>query len=295
MVNLGACTAISVVVVVATSVLFAIPARGTEYYSFEIVKAYPHDHTAFTQGLEYEYSCKRQEFGHGMKCQDILWESTGMWGRSTVRAVDLQTGEVLKSTSLHRRDFAEGLVKDSAGHLVQLLYQTGKAYKYNAETLEQVEKLDTGLSDGWGLATDGKQLYATDSSTALHILDQTTLKVKETMTITWEGRPVKWVNELEWIDGEIWGNIWQTECIARIDPNTAEIKSWILMEGLTTMTRVANQWPRMDVLNGIAWDARKRRIFVTGKYWPKLYEVTLQKMPETNSGTKLLVQNKCLK
>eukprot|EP00873_Tetraselmis_striata_P019459 jgi/Tetstr1/439723/TSEL_028142.t1 len=252
-------------------------------YGYQVVRSFPHDHTAFTQGLEFERICDGGGGGQPA-CRDVLWESTGMYGASTVRKVDLQTGEVLAQHRLGRTDFGEGLVKDASGRLVQLLWRTGKTYTYDPATLEQIGTHDTGLRDGWGIATDGAVLYVTDSSTQLHTVSAETLQVTGSREITWKGTPVPWVNELEWIDGELWGNIWQTECIARINPSTAEVTSWVLMDGLTQRTNRA-QTPRMDVLNGIAWDAMNRRLFLTGKYWPKLYEVALVKKPcaEANS------------
>lgn len=256
----------------------------TSFYGYEIVRTFPHDHTAFTQGLEFERLCNNSSGSHRTSCRDILWESTGMYGKSTVRKVDLQTGEVLSQTALPQQDFGEGLVKDAKGRLVQLLWRTGKLYTYSPETLERIGTHDSGLRDGWGIATDGSRLYVTDSSTKLHTVSHETLKVTETKEITWKGTPVPWVNELEWIDGELWGNIWQTECIARINPRTAEVTSWVLMDGITQLT-ARSQTPRMDVLNGIAWDAMQRRLFLTGKYWPKLYQIALVKKPchEANS------------
>mmetsp|Transcript_14351 Transcript_14351/g.33978 ORF Transcript_14351/g.33978 Transcript_14351/m.33978 type:complete len:287 (+) Transcript_14351:63-923(+) len=245
------------------------PVLAVDFYTYEVVKTYPHDKYAFTQGLVYEHLCNRKTTFSEWVCSDVFWESTGIYGSSTVRLVDLQTGNVLRAAQLERKHFGEGLVKDPSGQLVQLLWRTGRTLVFDPETLKQVGERHTGLTDGWGLATDGRVLYATDSTDVLHTIDPQTHKVTGTRPITWRGRRVKWVNEMEYIEGELWGNVWHTECIARIDPETAEVNSWVLMDGLSASTRQANQVPRMDVLNGakdclmplppsIPWPARSR-------------------------------------
>ncbi|KAK3257062.1 hypothetical protein CYMTET_33835 [Cymbomonas tetramitiformis] len=242
---------------------------GPALYTYTVVNSYPHDPDAFTQGLLY-YS------------NDTFYESAGLYGESTLRHVDLVTGNVLKRVGNEPRDFAEGLAL-SQDRLVQLTWRSPKGILYDRESFEVIESFRTQLKDGWGLTNeheDSHELIATDSGSKLFYLDAETFETKRTVQVTDNGVPVPWLNELEWIDGEIWANIWQTECIARINPETGEVNGWILMHGLrqSLMERRIPQRKSMDVLNGIAWDPHRRRLFLTGKLWPRLYEVQVRRI-----------------
>jgi len=239
-------------------------------YTYSVRNAFPHDPDSFTQGLLYYKD-------------DILYESAGLYGRSTLREVDLTTGRVIRSRPLARMDFAEGLALHD-DRLIQLTWRSPKGLLYDRRTFEPLGEFNTGLADGWGVTNEdqsGKELVATDSGSSLLFLDPTTFKVKREVQVHDEGTPINWINELEWIDNEIWANIWQRECIARIDPETGRVKGWVLLQGLKNSLLQENRGirgQRMDVLNGIAYDKERQRLFVTGKLWPKLFELELRQI-----------------
>ncbi|KAF5832902.1 glutamine cyclotransferase family protein [Dunaliella salina] len=236
---------------------------------YAVVESFPHDPLAFTQGLEFEQLC-----ANGQACTDTLWESTGLYGRSVVRQVELQSGKVLQEQHLERRQFGEGLTKIGS-HVYSLTWRTGTIIKWEVKggVLSKVGELKGPLRDGWGLTTDGKLLLATDSSATLFYIDPDTMQVVRTQLITDAGRPIRWLNELELIEGELWANVWMTECIARIDLQTGGVTHWMLLHGLKQGLRRSHPSLRTDVLNGIAYDRAKKRIFVTGKKWPVLFEI----------------------
>eukprot|EP00798_Chlamydomonas_sp_ICE-L_P008978 gene8978-16114_t len=207
---------------------------------YTVVAEYPHDPKAFTQGIEFDRLC--------------------LYGQSTVRAVSVNDGKVLKSTSIPAQYFGEGLVRIGK-KLYQLLWRTGKILIFDADTLTELPSANTGLSDGWGLATDGKLLIITDSSESLYFVDPDNWTIVKQMTIIDGKLPVKW---LEYIDGELWGNIWQTDCICRINVTTGHITHWLLMHGLKDKVRQRANSP-VDVLNG--------------KLWPAIYEVIPEPIP----------------
>ncbi|PPD72912.1 hypothetical protein GOBAR_DD30181 [Gossypium barbadense] len=213
-----------------------------QFYDFEIVNEFPHDSTAFTQGLLYAGN-------------DTLFESTGLYRQSSVRKVAIRTGKVEILHKMADSYFGEGLT---------LL----------GERLFQLEQFTHEMEDGWGLATDGKILYGSDGTSTLYQIDSQTLKVTTKNVIKFNGQNVRYLNELEYINGEIWANVWQTDCIARISPNNGTILGWILLPSLREGLLAAG-YNGIDVLNGIAWDSGNNRIFVTGKLWPKLYEIKL--------------------
>ena len=229
-------------------------------YTYEIAHAWPHDHKAFTQGLVYR--------------EGLLIESTGMNGQSSLRKVELETGRVLQKIDLPRQYFAEGLA-ELGGKLFQLTWQNGKCFVYNFDTL-RLEKDLTYSGEGWGLTTDGELLLMSDGTDQIRYVDPTTFEVKRTLKVTARGQPVKRLNELEFIKGEIWANIWQTEYIARIDPATGKVVGLI---DLTNILPPPEHDFTTDVLNGIAYDAATDRVFVTGKNWPKLFEIRVKPKP----------------
>jgi len=220
----------------------------------KIIKSYAHDPQAFTQGLLYDGG--------------FLYESTGREGFSSLRKVDLATGGVLKIQRLSPVYFGEGLAL-VGNKLIQLTWLHGKGFIYDKETFRLEGDFDFA-PEGWGLAYDGKRLILSDGSSELRFLDPVTFKETGRLAVTDGGEPVKNLNELEVVRGEILANIWMKNVIARIDPATGRVKGWLDLDALVR----ANQSTDTDtVLNGIAYDAKGGRLFVTGKLWSKLYEI----------------------
>ena len=221
--------------------------------SYEVVETYPHDPKAFTQGLIYD--------------RGDLYESTGLNGQSTIRKVDLETGEVLEVKDLDDRYFAEGMTlwKDK---LIQLTWVSKVGFVYDRKTLEQIATF-TYPTQGWGLTHDGKELIMSDGSSVLYFLDADTFEPVREVEVMDNGTSVAQLNELEFVHGEILANIWMSDRIARIDPETGQVRGWIDLAGI-----YEPQANKQDaVLNGIAYDKRKDRLFVTGKLWSKLFEI----------------------
>ena len=222
--------------------------------SFKVVAAYPHDPKAFTEGLEYK--------------DGFLYESTGLNGESSIRKVDLATGTVLKQMPLSTFYFGEGITF-FGGHLFQLTYQSGVGFIYDSKSWSTQGNFHYP-GEGWALTHDDKRLIMSDGTSALRFLDPATFRELGRVVVRDGARPLANVNELEYIDGEIWANVWQTERIVRIDPHSGQVNSWV---DLTGLLKPADRKPDTDVLNGIAYDTGRKRIFVTGKRWPKLYEI----------------------
>ena len=229
-------------------------------YTYQILHEYPHDPSAFTQGLVYT--------------NGQMFESTGLYGRSSLREVELETGRVLRNQPLDASLFAEGLALVD-GKLIQLTWQNQLGFVYEPATFTALRTF-TYTYEGWGLAFDGQQLILSDGTPTLRFLDPITLTSTHQITVTDHGQPVDELNELEYVRGEVWGNIWQTNLIARIDPHTGNVLGWIDLTGLlaqSAATAAPNQ--PVDVLNGIAYDEANDRLFVTGKLWPRLFEIRL--------------------
>jgi glutaminyl-peptide cyclotransferase len=226
-------------------------------YGYKVVHAWPHDTAAYTEGLFYKD-------GH-------LYESTGQVGESTVRKVELETGEVLQRHRLPRQYFGEGIV-DWKDRMVQLTWQSQTGFVYDLASLAP-QKAFSYPGEGWALTRDDHQLYMSDGTAELRVLDPETLAEVRRIQVTADGVPVTHLNELEWVDGEIYANVWLTERIARIDPKSGHVVGWIDLTGLFDNSQLPN--PVDDVLNGIAWDASNKRLFVTGKCWPQLFEIQL--------------------
>jgi glutamine cyclotransferase len=236
---------------------------STPVYVAQIVKTYPHDPNAFTQGLVY---CKNGRFA----------ESTGLNGESSLRIVELETGKVLKRHNLDKKYFAEGLAL-WGNQLIQLTWKEHVAFVYDKDSFELLKTFNypTEVAEGWGLTHDGKELVLSDGSATLYFLNPETFKVTRKLEVRDQGLPVTYLNELEYINGEIYANVWQTNQIVRIDPNTGKVLAWIDLTGLLKPEeRVPGQ---TDVLNGIAYDPEQDRLFVTGKRWPKVFEIKLLK------------------
>ena len=236
-------------------------------FTFNIVKEFDHDPRAFTQGFEVYHS---KDNG------PTFIESTGLRGRSSVREVDIATGKVLRSTDLIRTDFGEGITR-LGDTLYQLTWQSPRLISYNVHDFSKQQVHKTSLKDGWGITNDGSRLILGDSSHVLYFVDPKTMKVVDTIDVTDADKPVAWLNELEWVDGLIYANIWQRECIAQIEPTTGNIVGWIDLSGITRKVRAASK-EKIDVLNGIAWDGEDGTLYITGKLWPKVYQIELRPM-----------------
>ena len=234
--------------------LSACSAPAPRQYGVKVVREYPHDTGAYTQGL----------FFHEGK----LYESTGQTGHSSFRIVDLKSGKVLRKLDFARKYFGEGSVI-FGGNMYMLTWTNKVAFVYDAETLEY-KKTYSYPREGWGLTTDGKQLIASDGSSSLYFLDGE-YRLKKALKVTMNGRPVRFLNELEWIDGKIWANVYTTDMIVIINPVSGVVEGMIDCTGLLPQ---GLRKPDTDVLNGIAVDA-DGRIFLTGKNWPRLYEIRL--------------------
>lgn len=229
-------------------------------YSYEVVASFPHDRRAFTQGLVFR--------------NGELLESTGLNGQSTLREVELATGRVTKQIDVARQYFAEGLtvIGDRA---YQLTWQNGRGFVYDADTFKALQDFSYE-GEGWGLATDGRLLILSDGTSRIRFLDPATFRVVRTIDVVREGKPVVRLNELEWINGEIFSNVWQTDEVVRIDPATGKVRGTI---DFSRLLAPQDRGPEADVLNGIAYDAATDRLFVTGKRWSKIYEVRLKPLP----------------
>jgi glutaminyl-peptide cyclotransferase len=225
-------------------------------YFYEVVHTYPHDPKAFTEGLFY--------------LNGSIYESTGLVGQSSARKVKLETGEVLQTHEVPKAYFGEGIVnwKD---RLLQLTWETHEGFIYDLATFAPLGGFKYP-GEGWSLTQDGKRIIMSDGTPQLRFWNPDTLQETGRLTVTADGEPVQNVNELEWVKGEIYANVWHTDLIARIDPGTGRVMGWINLVGL---------WPGSDnqekTLNGIAYDAEHDRLFVTGKEWPSVFEIRLKK------------------
>jgi len=228
-------------------------------YDVDIVHIYPHDIAAFTEGLFY--------------LNGFLYESTGLEEHSTIRKVRLETGEVLQKIDIPPQHFGEGIV-NWQGHLISLTWKSHMGFVFDLSTLK-LQRQWHYQGEGWALTRDDKQIIMSDGTSELRFIDPKTLKETGRLQVTLEGKPVLDVNELEWVKGEIYANVWQTNWILRIDPNSGNVVGLINLSGLLKRSDVIPG--QTDVLNGIAYDAKGDRLFVTGKNWPKLFEIRLRK------------------
>lgn len=242
--------------IVAVLLAGACSQAQVKQYGVKVVKEYPHRTDAYTQGL----------FFH----EGVLWETTGQYGESTIRTVDLASGEPIGLKKLTGKYFGEGSVILD-GVLYVLTWTNKVAFKYDAATLTYQQTLRYPR-EGWGLTTDGKQLIASDGSANLYFLDKD-LKLLKRLPVTMNGRSLRYLNELEWIDGKIWANVYTTDTIVIINPADGKVEAAIDCTGLLPEKLRKKD---TDVLNGIARDA-EGRIYLTGKKWPRLYQVELVK------------------
>ena len=235
----------------------AIPPAADPIYGYEVVATYPHATDAFTEGLFYQ--------------DGFLYESTGLNGKSSIRKVDLQSGRVLQQRDISNAYFGEGIIA-WGDRLMELTWRSQKGFIYDFHTFEP-EGEWSYPGEGWSLTRNDQFIIMSDGTPDIRFLNPETLKEDHRISVTYQGKGVRNLNELEWINGEIWANVWQTDVIARIDPQTGHVVGRIDLSGLLTPEERAG--PDVDVLNGIAWDRVNNRIFVTGKNWPKLFEIRL--------------------
>lgn len=223
---------------------------------YQVVRAFPHDPQAFTQGLVF--------------FDGVLYEGTGLNGQSSIRKVKLENGEVLQIQKIDPQYFGEGIaVWDNT--LVQLTWRAGVGFVYDRATFQR-RKTFTYKGEGWGLAFDGTRLAMSDGTAYIRFLDPATLAETGRIQVRDGATPVTELNELEFVKGELFANVWQTDRIARISPKTGQVTGWIDLSGLLDPRDAAGG---VDVLNGIAYDAQKDRLFVTGKLWPRLFEIRI--------------------
>ncbi|MFA6107882.1 MAG: glutaminyl-peptide cyclotransferase [Candidatus Latescibacterota bacterium] len=231
------------------------PTDPTPLYSYRVVRSYPHDRTAFTQGLLW--------------ADGWVYESTGLYGASSLRRVDLETGQVKQRTDLDPGLFGEGLAL-TGDRLVQLTWRSGLGLVYDRKSFAVVDRF-TYDTEGWGLTADDRGLVMSDGTSTLYLLDPETYAETGQLAVHDERGPVSRLNELEYVEGEIWANVWMSDRIARISPRTGRVTGWIELGGLLP----AADRDGTDVLNGIAYDRGGGRLFVTGKLWPRLFEVSV--------------------
>ena len=229
----------------------------TPVYGYTVVNSFPHDPQAFTQGLIVR--------------DGVLYESTGLNGQSSLRKVRLETGEVLQRISVDGRYFAEGMT-DWGNRLIQLTYTTKIGFVYDLSTFALQRTFDYS-GQGWGLTHDRRRLIMSDGSSALRFLDPETLRETGRVTVKDGDKPIENLNELEWVKGEVFANVWLTDRIAIVAPESGRVTAWLDLSGIRGPVRSGTD----DVLNGIAYDAARDRLFVTGKIWPRLFEIRIKR------------------
>ncbi len=231
------------------------PAANVPMFGYEVVPGYPHDPGAFTQGLQY--------------LDGALYEGTGLNGRSSIRRVELETGKVQQKRDVSSQYFGEGITVWK-NDLIELTWQSHVAFVYDRATFEP-KKQFSYPGEGWGLTHDGTNLIMSDGSDELRVLDPVTFAERRRIRVTAAGAPLRNLNEVEWVKREILANVWQTDYVARIAPDSGKVTGYIDLRGLLSPQERANT----DVLNGIAYDAARDRLFITGKLWPKLFEIKI--------------------
>jgi glutaminyl-peptide cyclotransferase len=237
-------------------------AAQTPEYGYRVVHVYPHDPKAFTQGLEFRAG--------------FLYEGTGLMGRSSLRKVKLETGRVLQQADLEPEYFGEGITVLNQ-QIIQLTWQSEVGFVYNQASFQRTRSFNYP-GEGWGLANDGQQIYMSDGSAQVRCWDPVSLQEKRRFTVRDRGRPVVNLNELEYVHGEIYANVWQSDRIVRFSPMDGRVLGWVDLSGILS---AADRVESVDVLNGIAYDVLSDRLFVTGKLWPKLFEIKI--VPKTRS------------
>jgi glutamine cyclotransferase len=223
---------------------------------YRIVNTYPHDPKAFTQGLVF--------------ADDLIYEGTGLRGQSSLRKVDLKTGNILQIRQLSAQFFGEGITS-YGNRIIQLTWRARVGFVYDRQTFQLLDTFNYP-TEGWGITHDGRSFIMSDGTSTLYLLDPQTFQEVGRLEVHTRDGPVSRLNELEYVQGEIYANVWKTDRIARISPETGEVVGWIDLEGLL---RPEDRNRRIDVLNGIAYDVQNDRLFVTGKLWPTLFEIEL--------------------
>jgi glutaminyl-peptide cyclotransferase len=226
----------------------------------QVVKRYPHDPRAFTEGLFID--------------RGQLFESTGEQGRSSVRQVDLASGKVLKSATIPPPYFGEGIAPWQ-GQVLSLTWRGEVGFRWDRKTFKKIATFRYE-GEGWALTSTPRELVMSDGSDTLRFIDPRTFTVKRTLKVTVQGQPLRQINELEWIDGQIFANVWMTDYAVKIDPVSGKVVGLI---DLTALHQAAGAFGEDQVANGIAWDAKKRKLYFTGKEWPALFEVKLVRAP----------------
>ncbi len=242
---------------IAALLLLLLGAAGARAdIKWQVVKTLPHDSKAFTEGL--------------FIVDDLLYESTGVSGESDIRIMRLDDAKLLRSQKIRSDLFGEGIAP-WGDKIISLTWQTGEGFIWRRKDLKQIGKFFY-KGEGWGLTGNGTSLIMSDGTAELRFLDPETLKEQRRITVTFGGQPVRHVNELEYVDGAIYANIWYSPLIAKIDPKTGEVRDWINLAPLVAQNIGGNT---EAVLNGIAWDAKAKLLYVTGKNWPRLYALRL--------------------
>lgn len=236
------------------SLLNAAPPLPTPIYGYRVVHVYPHDPNAFTQGLEYRGG--------------FLYEGTGQNGRSTLRKVELESGKVLQEIHLDAQYFGEGITLLDQ-RILELTWQSHRGFVYDRGTFQLIRSFYYP-GEGWGLTNDGRQIIMSDGTPEIRCWDPSTLQETRRFTVHDRQTPIASLNELEYVRGEILANVWGTDKIVRISPADGAVTGWIDLSGLLTASDLT---AGADVLNGIAYDSSRDRLFVTGKLWPKLFEI----------------------
>jgi glutamine cyclotransferase len=236
---------------------------------FTVIKSWPHDPGAFTQGLEFE--------------NGRLYEGTGTEGKSTLREVALETGETVRMVTLPAESFGEGITI-LGNRIYQLTWKSKKAYVYDLTTFKRVGEFSYD-GEGWGLTNDGTSLIMSDGTATLYVRDPSTFVVSRTIEVKDGDTPVPKLNELEWVKGEIYANVWETDSLVRIDPQSGQVTGWVNLRGLFSSSdrgRYLKPGQAVDVLNGIAYDDATDRLLVTGKWWPRIYQIRVDSTRRTD-------------
>lgn len=225
--------------------------------SYEVVNSYPHDRTSFTQGLVWS--------------DGGFYESTGQYGSSKLRRLEFPSGHVAREINLSPELFGEGLALVDK-HLIQLTWKSHRGFVYDRDTFQLIKEFSYD-TEGWGLTYDGTNLIMSDGSSDLFYIDPVSLKVIRKLSVKMNGRPIRELNELEFIGGEIWANVWETDLILRINPQTGSVNSYLDLKGILAPSDKRGD---ENVLNGIAYDAEHQRLFITGKLWPRIFEIRVK-------------------
>ncbi len=256
--NLTVIVVVALVVVVGAAIVFFLNDKTADSsivnYTYQVINEYPHDPNAFTQGLIME--------------EGVLYEGTGLYGSSTLRKVDLETGNVLQTSVLSDGFFGEGITIFE-GKIIQLTWKSNKGFVYDRQSFDLIEEFNYS-TEGWGITNDGTRLIMSDGTANLYFLNPETFERVGQIEVC-DNEPVTKLNELEYIKGEVYANIWQTDKIAIIDPDSGKVRGWINLAGIYTLENSNSN----NVLNGIAYDAEHDRLFVTGKRWSKLFQIKL--------------------